>query len=416
MTAGITSLPIRSSPTRRNLLQRAVQLAYSHNSTAKSQSTSATADTMLARANKEYVQPPREPLAKQLFPSSSPGANNDIRDQFKKPGSTHAASSARTGNNDQLAQVHNPSTLRRGTGNGSLASLYAKSDSFKHEPSGLIDLTGPDAQERIKQEVFFAEDDFSDDENLDLEFEAPSALPAMPKSDVTVKENMPPPPAPTQEIEWSSSPPSHWLPPKTQRTISGASDTTMSSLKRQSSDENDSFEAPAPKKRVLPWTKKTSPADEMDQAAVTKTPAKSSKKGYWDPTASAIKEQKRQLKNQRQPTKTEVEDEPMESDSRQAQETVTPKAAPFSLSKEQKHVLKLVVENNQSVFFTGAAGTGKSVLMRAIISELKKKYARDPERVAVTASTGLAACNIGGITLHSFSGKTLWAQAKTGLI
>jgi ATP-dependent DNA helicase PIF1 len=30
---------------------------------------------------------------------------------------------------------------------------------------------------------------------------------------------------------------------------------------------------------------------------------------------------------------------------------------------------------------------------------------REPDRVAVTASTGLAACNIGGVTLHSFSGK-----------
>jgi ATP-dependent DNA helicase PIF1 len=80
------------------------------------------------------------------------------------------------------------------------------------------------------------------------------------------------------------------------------------------------------------------------------------------------------------------------------------KAAAFSLSKEQRNVLDMVVNKGQSVFFTGPAGTGKSVLMRAIIQELKKKYARDPERVAVTASTGLAACNIGGITLHSFSG------------
>jgi ATP-dependent DNA helicase PIF1 len=44
------------------------------------------------------------------------------------------------------------------------------------------------------------------------------------------------------------------------------------------------------------------------------------------------------------------------------------------------------------------------VLMRAIISELRKKWARDPERLSVTASTGLAACNIGGMTLHSFAG------------
>jgi ATP-dependent DNA helicase PIF1 len=48
-------------------------------------------------------------------------------------------------------------------------------------------------------------------------------------------------------------------------------------------------------------------------------------------------------------------------------------------------------------------GTGKSVLLREIIKSLKKAYAKNPEAVAVTASTGLAACNVGGITLHSFA-------------
>jgi ATP-dependent DNA helicase PIF1 len=62
------------------------------------------------------------------------------------------------------------------------------------------------------------------------------------------------------------------------------------------------------------------------------------------------------------------------------------------------------VGQGKSVFFTGSAGTGKSVLMRAIIAELRKKHLREPDRVAVTASTGLAACNIGGVTLHSFGG------------
>ena len=41
-------------------------------------------------------------------------------------------------------------------------------------------------------------------------------------------------------------------------------------------------------------------------------------------------------------------------------------------------------------------GTGKSLLLRAIIAALRKKYAKKPEYVAVTASTGMAASNIGG--------------------
>lgn len=49
-------------------------------------------------------------------------------------------------------------------------------------------------------------------------------------------------------------------------------------------------------------------------------------------------------------------------------------------------------------------GTGKSVLLREIIKLLKKKYEKLGDAVAVTASTGIAACNIGGVTLHSFAG------------
>lgn len=41
-------------------------------------------------------------------------------------------------------------------------------------------------------------------------------------------------------------------------------------------------------------------------------------------------------------------------------------------------------------------GTGKSLLLKAIIAALKKKYVSKPELVSVTASTGMAASNIGG--------------------
>lgn len=65
-------------------------------------------------------------------------------------------------------------------------------------------------------------------------------------------------------------------------------------------------------------------------------------------------------------------------------------------------------------------GTGKSVLLRAIIEALRKKHKGQSDAVAVTASTGMAACNIGGNTIHSFAGigigdkdaKTLIAKVK----
>jgi hypothetical protein len=45
---------------------------------------------------------------------------------------------------------------------------------------------------------------------------------------------------------------------------------------------------------------------------------------------------------------------------------------------------------------------GKSVLTRAIIVAFRKKYDK-PMQVAVTATTGVAANNIGGSTVHSVS-------------
>ncbi len=79
-------------------------------------------------------------------------------------------------------------------------------------------------------------------------------------------------------------------------------------------------------------------------------------------------------------------------------------ASIITLNSEQKHVLDLVINERRNVFFTGPAGTGKSVLMRAIISGLRKRWVHDPKRLGVTALTGLAACNIGGQAFHSFAG------------
>ncbi|KAH9821631.1 PIF1-like helicase-domain-containing protein [Melampsora americana] len=78
-------------------------------------------------------------------------------------------------------------------------------------------------------------------------------------------------------------------------------------------------------------------------------------------------------------------------------------SAKVSLSKEQQAVLDQVLKG-QSVFFTGSAGTGKSVLLRHIITALKLNYKSKPDSVVVTASTGMAACAIGGTTIHSFAG------------
>ncbi|KAG8837213.1 hypothetical protein FRB91_008285, partial [Serendipita sp. 411] len=76
----------------------------------------------------------------------------------------------------------------------------------------------------------------------------------------------------------------------------------------------------------------------------------------------------------------------------------------FSLSSQQRAIHDIVVQEGKNVFFTGSAGTGKSVLLRSIIKSLRAKYVKSPDAIAITASTGIAACNIGGVTVHSFGG------------
>ncbi|KAL0953746.1 hypothetical protein HGRIS_014925 [Hohenbuehelia grisea] len=90
------------------------------------------------------------------------------------------------------------------------------------------------------------------------------------------------------------------------------------------------------------------------------------------------------------------------------------KIAPVFLSQEQTQILKLVQEE-ENVFYTGSAGTGKSVLLREIIKTLRRKYSKSPDAIAITASTGIAACNIGGVTIHSFAGIGLGIESAKDL-
>ena len=72
-----------------------------------------------------------------------------------------------------------------------------------------------------------------------------------------------------------------------------------------------------------------------------------------------------------------------------------PEAPDLTLTPEQKTVLERAKEG-ENLFITGGAGTGKTVLTKAIIRELSKT-----QSVMVLASTGVAASHIGGATIHS---------------
>jgi ATP-dependent DNA helicase PIF1 len=72
-----------------------------------------------------------------------------------------------------------------------------------------------------------------------------------------------------------------------------------------------------------------------------------------------------------------------------------------SLSQSQLVTLRRIFDG-ESLFFTGSAGTGKSHVLQTLRSIVAREGKTD--QVAFTAPTGIAACNIGGQTVHSWAG------------
>lgn len=365
------------------------------------------------KATKSSAPPPKPNLAKQLFLSSSPSAHDGDIAQWASSHKRHTNfSSVASGSLKAVGNTNeplhpkstNPQPPRRqykqvspiapdlsaAQRSNSVASLCGNAGSFQEEPKSVLNTSMTEAS----TPAYFVDDDFSDDNTLELDYQLPSALPIQP----------PPPkaqPAPSsQKIPWSSSPKEHLYPPQNPQKL----------LKRESPDAVPRPGPPPAKKRSLPgtWKREPPPPPDYDDAEVKEVATPAVKKNgdmLWDTTQSAVKERRKQLKNQNKKSGSEAE--LSKEDIRAATEDRARRKVmsyAISLSTEQQQVLDLVIHHRKSVFFTGPAGTGKSVLMRAIIAEMKKKWARDPERLSVTASTGLAACNIGGMTLHSFAG------------
>lgn len=95
-----------------------------------------------------------------------------------------------------------------------------------------------------------------------------------------------------------------------------------------------------------------------------------------------------------------------------ATSTITPKPLtitihnrPYALnpllSEEQQFIVRRAMAG-ESLFFTGAAGTGKSFVLQEIIRLMRMQY--NEYQFYVTAPTGIAALPLGGNTIHSFAG------------
>ncbi|KAJ5160191.1 ATP-dependent DNA helicase PIF1 [Penicillium canariense] len=262
--------------------------------------------------------------------------------------------------------------------------------------------------------VYFDENDFDDD--LDLDIDEPIALNipsatsttyaskpdpvAYPTIDLTSSDARAPAPAPASKPQSDIAYPD--LPPASQEYAA-----PTSSIQIPWSSSPPSHFQPPPKPRTLPWLKEAKEEAIQDKRNNLITPKRTRPAEPWNKSASAIKEEQKELRREYKKTQN-VDGAPKQKESN--------KVPTVFLSDEQRHVLDAVVEQGKSIFFTGSAGTGKSVLMREIIKKLRNKFKREPDRVAVTASTGLAACNIGGVTLHSFAGIGLGKEAVPELV
>lgn len=77
--------------------------------------------------------------------------------------------------------------------------------------------------------------------------------------------------------------------------------------------------------------------------------------------------------------------------------TALQSAQDVKFSEKQQCAIDFVTNKRKNLLLTGPGGTGKSVVIREIVRQLEAKG----RRVAISATTGAAAVNIGGRTLHS---------------
>lgn len=302
--------------------------------------------------------------------------------------------------------------------------------------------------ESFNANITFDENDFEDDSNIDLEEDFSTSpmrkqssatsdealyptLPANPIEQTTLYPTLPSASNATNEapsssvpVPWSSSPPTHFQKPplpapkpakatnsSKRRTLPWLEANGMASQEKGQSvnmqqwtcDDDDSRPKKGPPDFVKDNIKVSKAYKKHLENGGTPKPKHQSESPYvWNQTASAVKQEQNKL---RQANKKVYKDGNRIVEKKNLAKKKGREAMPrVFLSDEQKQVLELVADKKKSVFFTGSAGTGKSVLLREIIKILHEKYKREPDRVAVTASTGLSACNVGGVTLHSFAG------------
>lgn len=337
-------------------------------------------------------------MLKRAVDSHLATANKTVQEYQQRPIQTalHGVTTQKSSHTQPL-DLKSPNTFRPPPTN-TLKRKYDRTLSTMSNTSSLSQLHG---------QVFFNENDFDDDDSIDLDYSVQSRKPPTPVSkisypsiDSVVYPELPPEPPLTQmaiqssaPVPWSSSPDSHWAKPQ-QITVPPV-------LSRTASPEPVEQYSRPTKRRTLPWQKTSNQIPD-----ILPQDGEDGERYPWNKSAAAVKSEQKELRKKYAAKVAQ----PKLTHDKQVNVPAT------HLSDEQQAVAKAVVDDGKSVFFTGSAGTGKSVLMRSIIARLRKKYTREADRLAITASTGLAACVIEGTTLHSWAGIGLGKEPVQELV
>lgn len=396
-----------------------------------SSSPKVTADTMFVNAVKEH-----HPVSSFKASASS--------ERSRKAVNALTPVSAATLNSSSRVWPPKMNPLKRTATQANGRESPMNRQDFKRVHSDPISMAQLGRVERLHDSVYFDEDDFSDDANIDLDAdEAPLvrksnntavSYPRLPQADQVKYPPLPPapgsppalmnlpqfapppklpspikksPPPSSATIPWSSSPLREELRP------SEAGLTQKPSQRRnlpwQTTECQESQQASAHSKRPvepIPGQDISGNRHEMldlEKYSYTPLPKDKPHSPYpWNKTASALKKEQKKLRQDNK--KLVKENEADDVSKRFTLAKPKNRVAQVYLTDEQQKIMRLVTDERKSVFFTGSAGTGKSVLLREIIKCLRIHHKTQPDRVAVTASTGLAACNVSGVTLHSFAG------------
>ena len=78
------------------------------------------------------------------------------------------------------------------------------------------------------------------------------------------------------------------------------------------------------------------------------------------------------------------------------------------LTEEMQKIMNLIQDDENNVFVTGKAGSGKTTFLKYLIEKSGKNC-------IVAAPTGIAAINAGGVTLHSLFGICITLLAHAGI-